>query len=174
MRWVFGRGSALEEQVRQLRTELEECKRAHERNGAEWREECERLHAMIRQQGETIHAFAQGGASRPADRTTERPIHTYLSQLIPLLLVPLGGAAVAVWRIIREDSAADWVSFSLAVAAVLSLVALRWLPKLTVGEQERVDPQAFQRDVRSAAVFIVLYLLGIILTVASMIITFTT
>jgi len=87
MRWAFGRNTKLNEQVRQLRGELEAYKQEHERNRAEWREECERLHAVINQQGETIKTLTQRSSSNG-------PIHTYLSQFASVALLALGGSVI--------------------------------------------------------------------------------
>ncbi len=150
MRWVFGRNSALEEQVRQLRSELAAYQQEHERNRAEWREECERLHGVISQQGENIQALAQRGSA-------DGPIHTYLSQFAALGLGALGGGTAIANFFTVDDSTAQLVIFVLNGVGVLALLIASQLFK-----RRRALREKGQEDLRMDAMSAGLYLLGVI------------
>jgi hypothetical protein len=52
----------LEKQVAWLKSELEDRKREHDRDRVDWRDELQRLHTLMAQQGQTLQALSAGEA----------------------------------------------------------------------------------------------------------------
>ncbi len=63
----------LEKQIAWLKSELEDRKREHDRDRVDWRDELQRLHTLMAQQGQTLQALGAGPAADAGEDAAQRP-----------------------------------------------------------------------------------------------------
>lgn len=151
--------ASLEDQVSFLRSELDSRTR-----------ETERLHDLLAQKEQNIQALAMPNVTLPFVDPAERPVHTYLSQLLPVVVLAVvgGGAAIASFFTV-EDSTVKWMITSINITAIVSLFTMNRLSKrmTAIDEENRKNPAVAQRYMRYAVMSAGLYILGVILFVVS-------
>lgn len=111
-------------QIVYLKDEIEDRKREHSRDRDDWRDELQRLHTLMGQQGQTLQALTQTVETLealPSSQPQPPPhvAHLYASQAIPYAIAGLVTVTLLIWRSTQD---VEWRSFGGFTQAVLPVI----------------------------------------------------